>query len=90
MGCGHHGAWLHLQPGQLVPLASAAVSRVIPSEKLRWISFGHLEQAYTDRLGRLRSGSPGAALPTGLPLTGWGSPAGLGRGEQSRDDGVRS
>ena len=43
MGCGHHGAWLHLQPGQLVPLASAAVNRVIPSETLRWISFGHLE-----------------------------------------------
>ena len=32
--CGHR---------QLFPLVSAAVAKVIPLEKLRWISFGHVE-----------------------------------------------
>src|SRR5262245_15973761 len=33
----------HCGQRQLFPLVSEAISRVIPVEKLRWISFGHLE-----------------------------------------------
>jgi flavorubredoxin len=39
-----------LGSGKLFPVVSEAVNRVIPLEKLRWISFGHLE---TDECGAM-------------------------------------
>lgn len=33
----------HCGPRALFPLVSAAVARIIPLERLRWISFGHIE-----------------------------------------------
>jgi flavorubredoxin len=33
----------HCGPRQMFPLVSEALSRVIPIEKLRWVSFGHVE-----------------------------------------------
>jgi flavorubredoxin len=33
----------HTVPRQMFPLVSAAVSEVLPTESLRWISFGHVE-----------------------------------------------
>jgi flavorubredoxin len=47
----HTGQW------QLFPQVSAAVNRVIPLEKLRWISFGHLEADECRTTGRPGCGS---------------------------------
>lgn len=33
----------HTGPRQLFPLVSAAVGRVVPTDELRWLSFGHVE-----------------------------------------------
>jgi len=33
----------HTGPRQMFPLVSDAVSRVVPTEQLRWIAFGHVE-----------------------------------------------
>ncbi len=33
----------HTGPRQMFPLVSAAVSRVVPADTLRWIAFGHVE-----------------------------------------------
>ena len=33
----------HTGPRQMFPLVSAAVSRVVPADQLRWVSFGHVE-----------------------------------------------
>jgi len=42
----------HTGPRALFPLVSAAVERVLPVERLRWITFGHLE---ADECGAMNS-----------------------------------
>lgn len=40
----------HTGPRRMFPLVSAAVARVVPLERLRWITFGHVE---ADELGAM-------------------------------------
>jgi flavorubredoxin len=42
----------HLGPRRLFPLVSEAVGRVMPVERLRWLSFGHVE---SDECGAMNS-----------------------------------
>ena len=43
----------HTGPRRLFPLVSEAVARIVPLERLRWISFGHVE---ADECGAMNSG----------------------------------
>src|SRR3546814_2275473 len=42
----------HCGPRSLFPLVSAAVAAILPVERLRWLSFGHIE---ADECGAMRS-----------------------------------
>ena len=55
----------HTGPRKLFPLVSEAVSRVMPVERLRWVSFSHVE---SDECGSLNDWL--AAAPDAHPLTG--------------------
>jgi flavorubredoxin len=43
----------HCGPRQLFPLVSEAAARVVPLERLRWITFGHVE---SDECGSMTTG----------------------------------
>jgi flavorubredoxin len=40
---GDEALLFHTGPRQMFPLVSAAVARVIPTDELKWVSFGHVE-----------------------------------------------
>ena len=52
----------HCGQRQLFPLVSDAVSRVMPLEKLRWISFGHLEADECGSMNMLLEAAPNAEV----------------------------
>jgi flavorubredoxin len=51
--CGHR---------QLFPLVSAAINQVVPLEKLRWISFGHVEADECGAMNLLLDAAPNAEV----------------------------
>jgi flavorubredoxin len=51
--CGHR---------QLFPLVSAAINQVVPLEKLRWISFGHVEADECGAMNLLLEAAPNAEV----------------------------
>jgi flavorubredoxin len=51
--CGHR---------QLFPLVSAAINQVVPLEKLRWISFGHIEADECGAMNLLLAAAPNAEV----------------------------
>lgn len=55
----------HCGQRQLFPLVSAAIQRVIPLEKLRWISFGHLEADECGAVNLLLASAPNAQVVHG-------------------------
>src|SRR6476646_9684003 len=55
----------HTGQRQLFPLVSAAVNRVIPLEKLRWISFGHLEADECGAMNLFLDADPNAEVIQG-------------------------
>ena len=55
----------HTGQRQLFPLVSAAVNRVIPLEKLRWISFGHLEADECGAMNLFLDAAPNAEVIQG-------------------------
>jgi len=55
----------HTGHRQLFPLVSAAVNRVIPIEKLRWISFGHLEADECGAMNLFLAAAPDAEVIQG-------------------------
>ena len=55
----------HCGMRQLFPLVSAAIARVIPLEKLRWISFGHLEADECGAMNLLLDAAPNAEVIQG-------------------------
>jgi flavorubredoxin len=64
----------HCGQRQLFPLVSEAISRVVPLEKLRWISFAHLEADECGAVNLMLAGAPNAevihgALACTLSLT---------------------
>jgi flavorubredoxin len=52
----------HCGQRQLFPLVSEAISRVMPLEKLRWISFGHLEADECGAMNMLLDAAPSAEV----------------------------
>src|SRR4051794_23640691 len=55
--CGHR---------RLFPVVSAAVARVLPLERLRWISFGHLEADECGAMNQWLTASPHAQIVHGV------------------------
>lgn len=49
----------------LFPLVSAAVSRVVPLDGLRWISFGHVEADECGSMNAFLAAAPGATVAQG-------------------------
>jgi flavorubredoxin len=52
----------HCGQRQLFPLVSEAVNRVLPVEKLRWISFGHLEADECGAMNMFLDAAPNAEV----------------------------
>lgn len=55
----------HTGPRALFPLVSAAVERVLPVERLRWITFGHLEADECGAMNQWLAAAPGAEVAHG-------------------------
>jgi len=55
----------HTGMRQLFPLVSQAINRVMPLEKLRWISFGHLEADECGAMNLLLEAAPNAEVVQG-------------------------
>jgi flavorubredoxin len=55
----------HCGQRQLFPLVSEAINRVIPVEKLRWISFGHLEADECGAMNMFLNAAPNAEVTHG-------------------------
>src|SRR5438270_13895732 len=55
----------HTGPRQLFPSVSAAVSKVIPAERLRWVSFGHWEADESGALNEWLGAAPQAEVAVG-------------------------
>lgn len=55
----------HTGPRQMFPLVSEAVTKVIPLERLRWVSFGHWEADESGSLNLWLEAAPNAELSVG-------------------------
>jgi flavorubredoxin len=56
----------HLGHRKTFPLTAAAVSRVLPLEKLRWLSFGHVEADECGAMNEWLAAAPNAELVHGM------------------------
>lgn len=52
----------HTGPRQMFPLVSDALSRVVPLEKLRWVTFGHVESDECGAMNDWLRVAPGATV----------------------------
>src|SRR5438270_4082287 len=55
----------HSGPRQMFPLVSAALAKVVPLERLRWLSFGHWEADESGALNDWLGAAPNAELAVG-------------------------
>ena len=55
----------HSGPRQMFPLVSAALAKVVPLERLRWVSFGHWEADESGALNDWLGAAPRAELAVG-------------------------
>jgi len=55
----------HSGPRQMFPLVSAALAKVIPLERLRWVSFGHWEADESGALNDWLQAAPNAEVAVG-------------------------
>src|ERR1700742_2317767 len=55
----------HCGPRAMFPLVSAAVQSVMPLERLRWISFGHVESDECGAMNLWLAAAPGAQVAFG-------------------------
>jgi flavorubredoxin len=56
----------HTGPRAMFPLVSEAVSRVVPVESLRWVTFGHLESDESGSMNQWLAAAPRAEVAHGL------------------------
>jgi flavorubredoxin len=61
-GSGDEPMLFHCGQRQLYPMVSEAIARVLPLEKLRWISFGHLEADECGAMNLLLAAAPHAEV----------------------------
>jgi flavorubredoxin len=62
---GEDALLFHSGPRQMFPLVSAAAAKVIPLERLRWVSFGHWEADESGALNLWLEAAPNAELAVG-------------------------
>jgi len=55
----------HAGPRGMFPLVSAAIGTVVPIERLRWITFGHLEADECGAMNEFLAAAPGAQVAHG-------------------------
>jgi len=56
----------HAGPRAMFPLVSAAISTVTPVERLRWITFGHLEADESGAMNELLAAAPASEVAHGV------------------------
>lgn len=56
----------HCGPRQMFPLISEAVARVVPLERLRWITFGHVESDECGSMNEWLTAAPRAEVAHGM------------------------
>ena len=56
----------HLGHRKTFPLTAAAVSRVLPLEQLRWLSFGHIEADECGAMNEWLAAAPNAEIVHGM------------------------
>jgi flavorubredoxin len=56
----------HTGPRALFPLVSEAIARVVPLDRLRWITFGHVESDECGSMNRLLAAAPHAEVAHGM------------------------
>ena len=55
----------HCGPRQLFPLVSEAAARVVPLDRLRWITFGHVESDECGAMNMWLAAAPGSEVTFG-------------------------
>ena len=55
----------HTGPRRMFPLVSAAVARILPLERLRWITFGHVESDECGAMNEFLAAAPRAEVAHG-------------------------
>ena len=63
---GEDALLFHTGPRQMFPLVSAAVAKVIPLERLRYVSFGHWEADESGALNLWLAAAPNAEVAVGV------------------------
>ena len=56
----------HTGPRAMFPLVSEAVSRIVPVESLRWITFGHVEADECGSMNQFLAAAPDAEVAHGI------------------------
>jgi flavorubredoxin len=56
----------HLGPRKMFPLVSAAIGRVMPVERLRWLAFGHVESDECGAMNEFLAAAPQAEVVHGM------------------------
>jgi flavorubredoxin len=56
----------HTGPRQMFPLVSEAVSRVVPVESMRWITFGHVESDECGSMNEWLAAAPDSTIAHGM------------------------
>ena len=59
----------HTGPRRMFPLVSQAIARIVPLERLRWITFGHVESDECGAMNEFLAAAPGAQVAHGA--IGW-------------------
>jgi flavorubredoxin len=62
---GDEALLFHTGPRQIFPLVSAALAKVVPLERLRWVSFGHWEADESGALNEWLDAAPRAEVAVG-------------------------
>jgi len=55
----------HTGPRRMFPLVSSAIARIVPLERLRWISFGHVESDECGAMNEFLAAAPHAEVAHG-------------------------
>jgi flavorubredoxin len=55
----------HTGPRRMFPLVSEAIARVVPLERIRWITFGHVESDECGAMNEFLAAAPGAQVAHG-------------------------
>ncbi len=63
---GDESLLFHTGPRRMFPLVSAEVARLVPSEQLRWISFGHVESDECGAMNEWLAAAPNAEVAQGM------------------------